>query len=514
MLAFIKSKASMWGDAPVAQVEEQRVSNPRVGGSIPSGRIFHRMKRPRFWLRWLLFTGLLLVIGEYIALTWLAPRYVILAIQRLAGGDVSVGEARLSLPLTTRLSGLRLVDNTAESGLSIQRVIIRPRWLSVPRRKLWVETLELQRPLLRLTRTKSGTVLWPSLPKSVLGASPNAPWWRIKINSINIMDGVLEFIDETPATPFHGVLDHLSIVIGPVSLPFRHAPVHPSHRSLKTAQTACSFAVSAEAAGYGGHAAPLYCSGWLDLANNNLEASCKLEPLALAALDPYFQGRVQVRPYDTTLKLTGEWVAKSNALEGRLQLSLDHLAQGDVSIHGTAIIDMKRLMAGQEPRMSAQIKLSGPLDQPKAWYAEFVPGDARAGQLVEPLREHGIERLKIRFGGQTVGLSLTPASTATTTSIEAASKEIEEALEILVPPKEVPEAVLAPPVETTAAQPAPMAPPAATSNETGTAIPPAPTPSASAPAPSENEAGSTSSAPPAPSPIQSNSGMTPASPTP
>ena len=459
------------------------------------------MRRPRIWFRWLLVVGLVLVLGESVTLTRLAPRYVVLAIQYAAGGELAINQARLSFPFTTMLSGLRLVNNTADSSVSVQRMVIRPRWLSVPTRTLWVETLELERPVLRFTRTKTGTVRWPTLPTSVASAASDTvtPSWRTSIGSIKVEDGVIEFIDETPSSPFRGLLDHVSFVVGPVSIPFEKAQM--------------SFAISAEVVGHGGAAAPLYCSGWLDLIRKDLEASCKLEPLALAAFDPYYQGRVQFRVYDGTIKFTSEWAAKSNDFEDSIQLGLENLSQADVSIRGTTVVDVKRLTAGREPRLSAQIKLAGPLDRPSAWFVSFVPGDDRVGQLVRPLLDRGIEMIKLPIGGRRIGVSLTPATQATITGIEATSKQIEEALEILAPPeiKAQPQATTTAPIE-------------AASGEAGAATTPSePSSPVLAPMKEENPPASVNStsgtgvgptAPPVPPQAPQGQGNSPASPSP
>jgi hypothetical protein len=399
------------------------------------------MRRPKFGLRWLLLVCLLLVTGQYVALTWLAPRYVMREVERIAGGELSIGGARLSFPLTTTLTNLRLVNNTAESALSIQKAVIRPRWLSVPSRILWVDALEIERPLLRLTRTGSGTMLWPNIPSGLTAESASsladpllttASSWRIHIDAIKIADGVVEFIDEKPALPFHGVLDHVSLVIGPLTIPFESP--HLSAVSSGMGQAGMSFAVRGEIVGSGGAAAPIYCSGWLDRAAKDLQASCRLEPLPLAAFEPYYHGPSELRVYTIALNSTSQWWARSNEFTGRLQLELDHLSEGDLSIRGRTIMDFKKITDGREPRLSGEISLTGPLDSPRQWHAEFLPGDNQMQQWVKRLLDRGVEIITFPFLGNRLPISIAPASKATMTDIEAASKEVQEALEILAFP--------------------------------------------------------------------------------
>ena len=122
------------------------------------------MKRPHSWLRWLLLGCLLVVLGQYLALSWLAPRYVMRAVERAAGGRLLAGQVWLSLPATTTFTDLRFANNTQDAALSIQRATTKLQWISLPARTVWFELLEIERPVIRVTRTSDGAVRWPSVP--------------------------------------------------------------------------------------------------------------------------------------------------------------------------------------------------------------------------------------------------------------------------------------------------------------------------------------------------------------
>ncbi|MBI1992425.1 MAG: DUF748 domain-containing protein [Candidatus Omnitrophica bacterium] len=443
------------------------------------------MRRPPSLLRGFLLLVLLFLVGEYVALTHLAPRYVLQAVQHAAGGEIVAAQARLSFPLTTTLQGLRLVNNTPQSALTIQRAAIWPRWLSLPSRTLWLDAVELDRPILRLTRTHDGTFLWPNIPQAVTTGTIRPRWgfpsttratpvpasWQVRIDSIKVVDGVIELVDEKSASPFHGVLDHLSLIAGPLTVPLGGSPQ-------------LSFAIRGQAVGHGGHAAPFYCSGWLNVTTKDLQATCRLEPLALAAFEPYYQGSPEVRVYAMTLASTSHWMVRANTLSGRIQLELGRLGEGDLSIRGRTVLDVKHIAGGPTPRLSGEITLAGPLDDPRRWRAEFSPGDDQMQQLVTRLLDHGIQMIKILLWGGEMRISLVPASKEAMANIEAASKEIQEALEILAVP--LPEE-------------APFVPPAGEPPSGPAAPEPTPeSPAASPPAPSvlpELQASSPSSSP-------------------
>ena len=425
------------------------------------------MRRPRIWLRWVLAICVLLVVAEYVTLTWVAPRYVLRLLQRTVGAELAIDDVKLSLPLTTMFSGIRFVNNSAEAAVSIERATVRMSRFSLPSRVLWVDVVELERPLIRVTRAPDTTMRWPSLPmrdhaaeraeklSSSVERLLQAPW-QVHIQSIKVIDATVEFVDEKPAPPFHGLIDHVSIVLGSVTLPWQGAPT--------------SFAIRGEALGADGHVAPVYCSGWLDWAAKDLQASCQLDPFPLAAFEPYLHGPPEIRVYSTTLKSTSRWAARANELMGRIQLELDNLTEGDLSIHGRTLVDVKKLTGGQEKRLSGEVTLTGPLDDPHKWHAAFLPGDATVQQLVSQLLERGVEVIRISLAGGKLPLSLSPSTQATMTDIEAASKEVQEALEILaLPPMAeiVPEAASP---SSAASGALPTAPETTASGETATPV--------------------------------------------
>ena len=405
------------------------------------------MKRPASWFGAFLLAVLLLVAGAYAALLWAVPHAVKRTVERVLGGELSIGRARLSFPLTITLTEVRLANTIAESACSVQRVVIRPQGIALSTRTVLVDALEIEQPFIRLTRTKSGAWVRPMVPRPVAAETgPSA--WAVHIDSIKVIDGVVELVDEQLPSPFHGVLDHVSFVVGPVTIP--------------AAQAGMSFAVRARVMGYAGHAAPIYCSGWLDLSLKDLQASCRLEPLALAAFDPYYQGPAQFRVYTTEVTSTSQWWARSNALNARIQLELVNAGEGDLSIHGRTIVDFKKITDGQEHRLSGEVTLSGLLDHPRDWRAEFLPGDDQVKQLVTRLLEHRVQIIKIPVPGGPLRVSIAPAGQLEITDIEAASREVQDALEILALPS-LPEAPASPQPALPAEAPVEPIPPAAPS---------------------------------------------------
>lgn len=78
------------------------------------------------------------------------------------------------------------------------------------------------------------------------------------------------------------------------------------------------------------------------------------------------------------------------------------------------------------------------MEQPQAWHAEFVAGDDQVQSMTNRLLDRGVEIVQLPLWGHRLNLSLVPATEATMTEIEATSKQIKEALEVLAMPAEEP----------------------------------------------------------------------------
>lgn len=422
------------------------------------------MKRPHRWLRLAVLIGLLLVVGEYAALSWLAPRHVVRAVQKLLGGELTVERVRLSVLLKTSLSGLRLISNIPESAFSIQQVTMRPRWISFPRRTLWIDALEFHQPTLRLTRTAAGTLVWPSPgAASRTAAHRRANGWRIYVRSVTVTDGAIEWIDGQPSSPVRVLVDHLSLNAGPLAVPFR------------AGRGGVSVAVQGRVSGSGGQAAPFHGSGWMDPAARDLQASWELQPLALAMLEPYLQGKALVRVYESTLRSTSQWVAKADELLARIQLEVQNLREGDISILGRTVVDARQLTGGQpDVPVKGEVRLTGPLTDPNRWQAHFSTQDQGVQDLIARLLEHNIKVLKLGSFGPRARVSLAPLAGA---DVQEVSKDIQDALEVLAgevprPPEEAPAPGAAPAAPSVSEETEPSAPPAEPA--TAAEVPPIP----------------------------------------
>ena len=383
------------------------------------------MRRRRIWVWvWLVVVALAaLAVAEYAALAWIAPRYAVYALRQAFGRQVTVDHAALQFPFTLVFEDVRWDQEWPVTGYRVKRLVIRPAWVSWSRRKLWLRSIEIEQPWVSATRTAKGALRSPvpSL-RAELSAPVEAPGagWSVSVASLSLTDGTLAFLDEQIARPFHGALDHVSLVAGPLIWPPTGGPI--------------ALAIRGEAVGSRGEAAPVYCSGWLNPATRDLDASCQLESLPLAAFGPYYdQGRVQVRVYDATVMSTSHWSARHNQLSGHIQLTIGNLNEGDVSIRGNTVVDIKRLAGGEPATLTGEVQVSGPLDAPSRWESELVPGNEMVQRIMRPLLDRGREMIHLHLGRETIELGIGTATKDEMSDIEAAGKEVERTLEMLTP---------------------------------------------------------------------------------
>ena len=402
-----------------------------------------------------------LVAAAYAWLDREVPRFVQHALASASGGTVRVGGVRLGWPMRLVLTDVSLVTPLPGATLSARRLIAAPRRWSWSQRTLWLSSLLVEGLHAGVRRTPQGAIQWPMLggptpgeaeaASSVavarpLSASSVGAGWQLVIDTLQIADAEITFVDGRFAQPFEWSLSPLSLIGGPVGLP--------------RAAERFSLAAQGQFVGVFQRAAPLSCSGWLDFSDRNADLACQLSPLPLAAFQPYYdQGPWQVRVYDASLQVTARLTAKQNAMDGRLQLELENLEEGDVSHRGRAVVDVKKVLSkSAQKTLSGEIRLTGPLDQPEQWQFQLVPGDATVQQLMRPLLEHGVASIQVKMGEQVIKVDLAPGSPEAITSVEQASQAVQEQLQVVHPAETMP-SLETPVPEEAVSPPAPAAPP-------------------------------------------------------
>ena len=406
------------------------------------------MRRRRSFLKTVTLWGAFLLAISSLWGSVVAPGWIHEWLERIPGRPVTVGNIRVIFPMWIVLSDVRVAQDNPVTVVSADEVAIIPLWLSWRHRMLWLQRLTIRGIRLQARRTAQGAVLKPvpDLLASAVGqpsqeASPPGDQvaqtpsrrWRLVVRTLELVEGTIGFVDEKPATPFYGTLSQVFFVGGPLNIP------------LKAQQV--TLAVRGVFSGANQRAAPVYCSGWVDVDHRNLDVSCQLEPLPFAAFEPYYQGGLPVKVYDARISARGRLAANANRLDGRVQLEIDQLSEADLASLGRAGDDIKKLTGEGRRALTGEFQLSGPLDRPSEWRFQLVPGNDVVQRLVNPLLGRGIEVVRIRLGGFTIPVGLVPATEATKADSEAASQQLEEALAIIAPAAPVEPALPSPPRE-------------------------------------------------------------------
>jgi len=353
--------------------------------------------------------------------------------QRLAqrfGTTVQIGTIRVGVPFRLILADVRIGGDTPEIALRIHRIMMTPTWVSWSRRLVWLAALEIDQPFLPVRRTQEGTLVWPSVEALLHGLSGTSTppadeqstmWntiiggWQTAIHTVQLAGGTIEFTDDKTGQPFQWSLSDLFFIGGPI------AEQAASHR--------IPIAWQGRLVGDRGFAASSYCSGWVHLRPKEFELTCQLQPLRLAAFQPYYQGPTQWLVHHATLTARSHAIAKANQLEGRVQLEIENLSEADVSALG----DIKTPADGSESVLTGEIHLSGPLDRPAEWSFQLVPGNEIVQRLMKPLLSRGGGIVRIKVGTQTIPISFAPATEEALSDQEAVKKQVEEHLAIIAP---------------------------------------------------------------------------------
>lgn len=411
---------------------------------------------------------LIVVLVAYLLGHWTMSHAIPALLERglrmVAGDALTVGSIRLALPFRVVLSRVSWTPPAPWTAASSEKIVIVPQWISWSRRKIGVARLEIDTPRLRVRRTPAGELTWPFaadasadiLPDTALSsdtapvAAPSVPAapveWSLRVETVEISDGTLEFVDDRHA--FRGELNRVSFIAGPVTL-----PLHGDRFSI---------AVQGRVAGAEAREAPIYCSGWVHLDHHDMDLSCKLEPLPLAAFEPYYEGPLK-RVKDATFTVTSHVTAKDNVLDGKAQLAIANVSEQDLSVVGRTLADLRKV-EGEERTLTGELQLSGPMDDPPQWKLQLVPGNEIVQKLIGSLLARRIDAIPFKMGEQLINVELPVETEATQSTIEEASKTVQETLELIAPTLPPPvvedEAAVAPegaPAETVTAAPAALA---------------------------------------------------------
>ena len=410
-----------------------------------------RFARVRLFLELLL----LLVLLPYAVLIYVFPSWAMRSLRDVAGARLSIGSIRLAPPCTIILTDVWLDKPTPGCAISSHRIVLQPVGISWRHRTILIRELKYEDLRLQFTRTREGTVVWPTMDwtsaetSSAATPAPGPPAhrtteerasdWQWLIDRILIDRGTITFVDAELPEPFRGSLTDITLAAGPISF-----PLDPSRMSL---------AVQGLVVGHQDLEAPLSCSGWIGGDTASFDLACQLEALQLAAFLPYYPPRWQERLERATVKATSHLLAKDSQLEGRIQLQIGDLTDADLTFGRRRLIESQAAEEPFERVLVGELEIAGAVDRPAEWRISLAPGNDIARRLVRPLLARGRRRVPIQLGGQAVSVALTPATEAVMVSIEAAASAVREALTVLIPPEPEP-APAAAPQTTTSTEPA------------------------------------------------------------
>lgn len=426
------------------------------------------MRRRRSLLETILVWTIGCLLIGYGVLAGLAPIWVYDWLQQIPGQPLTIGRLRVAFPATLVLSDVRLVDEHPGTLIGAKEIAISPLWLSWEHRTLWLRKLSVRGLILHARRTAQGTVIKP-VPDALVptvqpaegaadtGVVVSAKWtpWRVIVQTFEVNEGAIEFVDEKNIRPFQGSATRVFLVGGPVSVPFEGQPL--------------TFAVQGVLSGASHHAAPWYCSGWVNVQQPRVDVSCQLEPLRLAAFEPYYQKPLPQKLYDARVSARGRLVVKNNEVNGRIQLEIDQFSEADLESLGKAGDSIRKLAGEGQRTLSGELRLAGSLDKTSEWRWQLVPGNELVQRLMSPVVGRGIEFIRVRIGSVVIPVGLVPATEATKADSAAAKQEVQDALSVIAPeapavpspaaPKPVPVAPDAPADGLPAAPPVDSIPP-------------------------------------------------------
>jgi uncharacterized protein involved in outer membrane biogenesis len=377
----------------------------------------------RFVIALLLFIGVYHILAGHII-----PDFLLRRLHQYSKNILSASKASISFPNKIILSNVTFEQPRPGTNFSIKKATLLVRWISFKSKKIWLKKANLEGLEIAARRAQSGRFYFPRLQAQASASTVNSDKptkWQFLIDSLEISDGTINYLDEKPEEAFQGTLSDLSIAAGPISFPITSDKI--------------SLAMQGTITGFKELSSAIYCSGWMDLASSSFDSSCKLDALKLAAFQPYYpNGPLKKREYDATVAATGAFSARENQLNGKLQLRIDGLSEEDLSVLtklsalSKPLANFKNPSKDSEAKLSGEIQISGPLNNWKEWKLQLSPGNEIVQELLNPIIERG-KGLNIKVGSEKIPVDLATSTEAVMSGIEEASKTVQEDLKLLAP---------------------------------------------------------------------------------
>ncbi|HEY0843731.1 MAG TPA: DUF748 domain-containing protein [Noviherbaspirillum sp.] len=243
--------------------------------------------------------------------------------------------------------------------LRAERIVIRPDLLGLFTARVHVPRITVEQAYVSAVRTREGKVrLLPSLleaPGKRKGASPGA-MPEIRIGTIELRDGVLEFFDATVRQPAHKTrLEQLQAKVDDLQLPALASRTHLQlDGTVKGVQRDGKLSID----------------GWAELGAKNSDIATRLQGVDLLAFQPYLIKASEAGVKRGTLDLKLKSSVRKNRLHapGSITLSGLELVAGGGAFGTFMGMPRQAVIAGMKDRndrITIDFTLDGDLNDPK-----------------------------------------------------------------------------------------------------------------------------------------------------
>jgi len=369
-----------------------------------------------------LVIAILLLGGAYhLLVEHILPATALALARQLVGPDVTIERVRWELPRRVLLSDVRVPSANGSTCMRAPRIALELKQVNWRDRTIRFQSARLDAPSMVIRRRVDGTIERPAPPRPAtaeLASSSMAglAGWTAHIEAIQVADADVVWVDERAAPEFRESFQRVSASGGPLAIPWQPQRV--------------TLALQAELEGATGPSPSLYCSGWVSPRERRINISCELQPIRLGTFDAYYPQWMRGRVTRATIRATAHLLAEDNDLDGRVQLRVESFSDADMAFFRR---DIRRLTIESGRALAGELQLSGPVDQPSAWRLQLWPGNEPVQRVVAILRERGLQSVRVNFGGRTEYLGIGQSSEATISTMETASRTIQDTLQLLAP---------------------------------------------------------------------------------
>jgi hypothetical protein len=303
----------------------------------------------------------LIFIGGYIALSFMAVRWIEPQLQKAMGPGITVKSIEFKFRHLS-VQGIRYEDPHSKQRLmQIEEVRIYPALLSFLKGSLDIEELLIQQPAFFFSRSRDGALGGPLPPVTIKGDAKEIPGrgekqegkpLLVKINQFRIREGSIDFEDsKTGGPPAEIKLREFDLELKGIQFPMISARVPIELKGKIKGKT---------------KEGEVYAKGWIDPKSMDMDTLFQVREVDVKTFEPYYRKRSSAEVESGYVDMEAKITVKDKMIDAPGQLDvIDLRIKEEGTILWIPAKTLVSLLKDKGNRVKVRFHVRGNLDDPE-----------------------------------------------------------------------------------------------------------------------------------------------------